>query len=53
MDAAGVTCSFALDSAPALAEGDRLTIDGTHYRVASGPVPDTSGWVSVVIYPEV
>ena len=53
VDAAGMTCSFALDSAPALAEGDRLTIDGTHYRVASGPVPDTSGWVSVVIYPEV
>lgn len=53
LDAAGYTCSFDLAAAPAVAEGGRLTIDGTHYRVASAPVPDVSGWVRVVVYPEV
>lgn len=53
VDAAGYVCNFELSAAPTLAEGQRLTIDGTHYRVASGPVPDVSGWVRVVVYPEV
>lgn len=52
LDAAGYACSFELASAPTVAEGQRLTIDGTHYTVASGPVVDTSGWVRVVVHPE-
>jgi hypothetical protein len=52
MDAAGHACSFDLAAAPNLAEGQRLTVNGTHYRVANGPVADASGWVNVVLYPE-
>lgn len=52
VDGAGYTCSFEVSVAPTVAEGDRLTIDDVHYRVATGPVPDVSGWVSVTLYAE-
>lgn len=52
VDGVGMVCSFDVSAAPTVAEGDRLTIDGTHYRVASGPVADVSGWVSVTLYAE-
>lgn len=45
--AGAITCSLPLSSAPGLAQGDELVIDGQPYEVAAPVQPDASGWAAL------
>lgn len=45
--AGAITCSLPLASAPGLAQGGELVIDGVAYEVAAPVQPDASGWVAL------
>lgn len=42
-----ITCSLPLSSAPGLAQGGELVIDGVAYEVAAPVQPDASGWAAL------
>lgn len=42
-----IVCNLPLVSAPGIAQGDELVIDGARYEVAEPVQPDVSGWVAL------